>query len=87
MSTPSKHHAKPSHPATSAPESDPAAVKDPADWTTGDEPATGPQLSYLKTLSHDAGKDFDENEALTKSEASKRIDALRAKSPRVHEGS
>lgn len=23
-------------------------IKDPADWTTGDEPATGAQESYLK---------------------------------------
>jgi Protein of unknown function (DUF3072) len=27
---------------------DPA--KDPADWTTGDEPLTGPQKSYWQTL-------------------------------------
>ena len=24
--------------------------KNPDDWTTGDEPMTGPQRSYLKTL-------------------------------------
>ncbi|MEU4746246.1 DUF3072 domain-containing protein, partial [Actinosynnema sp. NPDC023658] len=24
--------------------------KDPQDWTTGDEPMTGPQESYLNTL-------------------------------------
>ena len=29
--------------------------KDPEDWTTGDEPATGPQLSYLQTLAREAG--------------------------------
>ena len=47
------------------------------DWTTGDDPMTGAQASYLKTLSeqaHDAGA-F--KEGLTKAEASKRIDALR----------
>ena len=27
------------------------AEKDPDDWTTGDEPMTGAQASYLKTLS------------------------------------
>lgn len=66
---------------------DPSAVKDPNEWKTGDEPATGAQLSYLKTLAHDAGETFDENVPITKSEASKRIDALRQKSPRVQEGS
>ncbi|HEY0126968.1 MAG TPA: DUF3072 domain-containing protein, partial [Blastococcus sp.] len=29
---------------------DPTAEKDPADWVTGDEPATGAQKSYLETL-------------------------------------
>ena len=48
--------------------------KDPDDWTTGDEPMTGAQRSYLKTLCEEAGEDFDEN--LTKAEASKRIDEL-----------
>jgi hypothetical protein len=46
------------------------------DWTTGDEPMTGPQMSYLKTLSREAGVEFDEK--LTKAEASKRIDELQA---------
>jgi len=44
------------------------------EWTTGDEPMTGAQASYLKTLSEEAGEAFDPN--LTKAEASKRIDAL-----------
>ena len=48
--------------------------KDPDEWTTGDEPMTGAQKSYLKTLSEEAKVEFDEN--LTKAEASKRIDAL-----------
>jgi len=48
--------------------------KDPADWVTGDEPMTGAQKSYLKTLSEEAKVDFDET--LTKAEASKRIDEL-----------
>ena len=48
--------------------------KDPDEWTTGDEPMTGAQRSYLKTLCEEAGEDFDEN--LTKAEASKRIDEL-----------
>jgi len=55
-------------------------VKDPADWTTGDEEMTGAQASYLKTLSEEAGEPFDAG--LTKAEASKRIDALQAKTGR-----
>ena len=34
-------------------------VKDPHDWTTGNEPMTGAQASYLKTLSEEAGEPFD----------------------------
>ena len=48
--------------------------KDPDQWTTGDEPMTGAQKSYLKTLSEEAKVEFDES--LTKAEASKRIDEL-----------
>ena len=54
--------------------------KDPADWVTGDEPMTGAQKSYLKTLSEEAHVDFDEN--LTKAEASRRIDELQQKTGR-----
>ncbi len=54
--------------------------KDPDEWTTGDEPMTGAQASYLKTLSEEAGEDFDPT--LTKAEASKRIDALQQKTGR-----
>ena len=48
--------------------------KNPEDWTTGDEPMTGAQRSYLKTLSEEAKVQFDEN--LTKAQASMRIDEL-----------
>ena len=48
--------------------------KDPDDWVTGEEPMTGAQKSYLKTLSEEARQPFDER--LTKAEASKRIDEL-----------
>jgi hypothetical protein len=51
-------------------------VKDPDDWTTGSEPMTGAQASYLKTLSEQVGTPFEEG--LTKAEASKRIDEMRA---------
>lgn len=54
--------------------------KDPDDWTTGDEPMTGAQKSYLKTLSDEAKEEFDEN--LTKAEASKKIDELQHKTGR-----
>ena len=54
--------------------------KDPDDWTTGDEPMTGAQASYLKTLCEEAGEEFDPD--LSKADASKRIDALRAKTGR-----
>lgn len=56
-------------------------IKDPDDWTTGDEPMTGAQKSYLKTLSDEAGEEFDES--LSKADASKRIDELQSKSGRV----
>ncbi len=55
-------------------------VKDPDEWTTGDETMTGAQASYLKTLCDEAGQAFDPS--LTKAEASKRIDALQAKTGR-----
>jgi hypothetical protein len=55
-------------------------VKDPDEWTTGGESMTGAQHSYLKTLSDEAGEEFDET--LSKSEASKRIDELQHKTGR-----
>lgn len=54
--------------------------KDPADWTTGDQPMTGAQASYLKTLSEEAGEPFDAD--LTKADASRRIDELQEKTGR-----
>jgi hypothetical protein len=54
--------------------------KNPEDWTTGDEPMTGPQRSYLQTLCREAGENFDEN--LSKAEASKKIDQLQEKTGR-----
>ncbi|MGI4750897.1 MAG: DUF3072 domain-containing protein [Janthinobacterium lividum] len=55
-------------------------VKDPDTWTTGDEPMTGAQHSYLKTLSDQAGVEVDET--LNKAEASKKIDELQHKTGR-----
>ena len=55
-------------------------IKDPNEWKTGDEPMTGAQRSYLKTLSDEAKEPFDD--ALTKAEASQRIDELQEKTGR-----
>ena len=54
--------------------------KDPDEWTTGDEPMTGAQRSYLKTLCEEARVAFDDT--LTKAEASRRIDELQQKTGR-----
>ncbi len=76
-------HAQDDH-LTENPKRDPEpgsnTIKDPEDWTTGDERMTGAQASYLKTLSEEAGEEFDPG--LTKAEASKRIDELQAKTGR-----
>ena len=69
---------EPSKESPRAPHENPE--KDPDDWTTGDEPMTGAQRSYLQTLCQEAGEEFDEN--LTKAEASKRIDELQEKTGR-----
>lgn len=54
------------------------AEKDPDDWVSGDEPMTGAQASYLKTLCEQAHSNaFDPD--LTKAEASKLIDEMRQK--------
>jgi len=50
------------------------------DWITGDEPMTGAQASYLKTLCEEAGVEFQPE--LSKAEASERIDALQQKTGR-----
>jgi hypothetical protein len=53
--------------------------KDPDDCVTGDEPMTGAQASYMKTLTEQAHQPDAFAENLTKAEASKRIDAVRSK--------
>jgi hypothetical protein len=52
-------------------------IKDPEDWVSGDEPMTGAQSSYLKTLLEEAGDPNAWQEGLTKAEASTRIDQLK----------
>ena len=56
-------------------------TKDPDDWTTGDEPMTGPQKSYLQTLAREAGREVD-LDGVSKADASRMIDELRAASGR-----
>jgi hypothetical protein len=53
--------------------------KDPDNWVSGYDPMTGAQASYLKTLSQQAHEPDAFSERLTKAEASKRIDVLKAK--------
>ncbi len=55
-------------------------VKDPEEWTTGDEPMTGAQRSYLDTLAREAGEEISAD--LTKAEASEHIDRLQEKTGR-----
>lgn len=60
------------------------AIKNPDDWTTGDQPMTGAQRSYLHTLAGEAGEQVDDE--LTKAEASKKIDELQEKTGRGTDG-
>jgi hypothetical protein len=61
------------------PDPDSNQQKDPDDWVTGDEPMTGAQASYLKTLSEQAHDPKAYDPGLSKAEASKRIDELKQK--------
>jgi hypothetical protein len=56
------------------------AIKNPDNWTTGNEEMTGAQKSYLNTLAQEAGEEV--NDDLTKAEASKKIDELQQKTGR-----
>lgn len=60
---------------------EPGLQRDPDEWKTGDEPMTAAQRSYLETLCRDTGEEFDDQ--LSKAEASKRIDELQERSPRL----
>jgi hypothetical protein len=57
------------------------AAKDPDDWTTGEEPMTGPQKSYLQTLAQQAGEEPPPDD-LTKADASRLIDELQERTGR-----
>ena len=52
-------------------------IKDPQNWTTGDQPMTGAQKSYLHTLADAAQEEVDED--LTKAQASMKIEELQRK--------
>jgi hypothetical protein len=51
--------------------------KDPDEWVSGNDPMTGAQASYLKTLCEQAHEPDAFSADLTKAEASKRIDELK----------
>jgi hypothetical protein len=51
--------------------------KDPDEWVSGDDPMTGAQASYLKTLCEQAGTPEMYDDNLTKAQASKLIDEMR----------
>ena len=53
--------------------------KNPDEWVSGDDPMTGAQASYLKTLCEQAGNPELFINNLTKAEASKLIDEMREK--------
>jgi hypothetical protein len=52
--------------------------KPPEEWVSGDDPMTGAQASYLKTLCEEAKVEAPSG-PLTKAEASKLIDELKAR--------
>ncbi|MEV6267896.1 DUF3072 domain-containing protein [Kribbella sp. NPDC051936] len=58
----------------------PVPDKNPEEWTTGEEPMTGPQASYLTTLAQEAGVDVPDN--LSKADASRLIDDLQNRTGR-----
>lgn len=59
----------------------PGLQRDPDEWKTGNEPMTDAQRSYLETLCRETGEVFDGT--LSKADASKRIEELRERSPRL----
>ncbi|HEX6444067.1 MAG TPA: DUF3072 domain-containing protein [Streptosporangiales bacterium] len=54
--------------------------KDPDEWVTADEPPTGPQESYLRTLAQEAGEELPDD--MTKADASRKIDELQQRTGR-----
>jgi hypothetical protein len=56
-------------------------IEDPKDRSTGDEPITHAQASYLRTLANEAGEEAD-TEGMTKAQAAERIEELQRKTGR-----
>lgn len=54
--------------------------KDPDDWKSGGEPATGAQEYYIETMADEVDEKVPDD--LTKAEASKKIEELRQKTGR-----
>ena len=48
------------------------------EWVTGDEPMTGPQQSYLRTLAQEAGEDAPPDDLTKAAEGDVDADAVRA---------
>ncbi len=70
------------NPTTTDPQADSNLTqRDPEEWVTGDEPATAAQLSYLSTLAAETRTEVPAE--LSKADASKLIDELQDKSPRL----
>jgi Protein of unknown function (DUF3072) len=67
-------------PRTKKPAADAGTIKDPKEWTTGEEPMTGAQDSYVHTLAREAGEQVGDD--LTKAEASEKIEELQEKTGR-----
>jgi hypothetical protein len=67
-------------PAGTPPEVTHNPERDPSDWVTGDEPSTGPQESYIRTLAKEAGEEVPTG--LTKAQASETIDRLQEQTGR-----
>jgi hypothetical protein len=78
------HPSPEEHPVTDKRTQDDAqqgnTIKDPDDWTTGDEPMTGAQRSYLHTLAEEAGEEVQDD--LSKADASRKIDDLQDRTGR-----
>ncbi len=66
--------------ATQAHADESNTIKDPDTWTTGDQPMTGAQKSYLHTLAEEAHEPVEDD--LTKAAASKKIDELQQETGR-----
>ena len=62
------------------PHTEQTTAKDPEAWTTGDEPMTGAQRSYLETLAREAGEEVPDD--LSKADASRKIDELQEETGR-----